>query len=217
MKKDSTISFYYFFDTLCGWCYGFSSVIQKIYCKYSDDYDFEIISGGLNLGEKVGAIGIIAPYIKQGAWKQVANRTGAPFGDGFLKNSLEEGSMILNSLPPAIAMSIVKNELPEKSFEFGNLLHKAVFEDGLHPEDNLSYGKYAELVGFDAKDFTDKMQDANYIAAAKSDFERTRELGVTGYPTILLKKGERFSAVNSGYQEYGQVSSTIEKYLFQDS
>ncbi|MBZ9686939.1 hypothetical protein G9F72_011440 [Clostridium estertheticum] len=42
---------YYVMDTMCGWCYGFSDVITKIHEKHKDKYDFEIIPGGMWMGD----------------------------------------------------------------------------------------------------------------------------------------------------------------------
>lgn len=39
----------YCYDAYCGWCYGFSRVIKKIYEEYKDQLDFEVLSGGMIL------------------------------------------------------------------------------------------------------------------------------------------------------------------------
>ncbi|MFB1021906.1 MAG: hypothetical protein QMC40_04005 [Vicingaceae bacterium] len=54
----------YCFDALCGWCYGFTNVMEAIYSKYRGKIDFNTVSGGLSLGERAGFINDVAPYIK---------------------------------------------------------------------------------------------------------------------------------------------------------
>ena len=122
MKEDK-IKVLYFYDALCGWCYGFSLVIKEVKTAYDDKFDFEIISGGLRLGDAVGPIGEVAPYIKAGAYKTVEQTCGVKFGDDFVNGPLQEGTMILNSLQPAIALAIVKKLKPKKAFEFSSILH----------------------------------------------------------------------------------------------
>ncbi len=63
MKKGKLI---YVYDALCGWCYGFSPVISKIHKEYKDSLEFEVISGGMILGDRIGPIGEVASYIKTG-------------------------------------------------------------------------------------------------------------------------------------------------------
>ena len=57
-------TFFYVYDALCGWCYGFSPVMQNVAAKYDDRLNFEVISGGMVTGPRVGPIGQVAPYIK---------------------------------------------------------------------------------------------------------------------------------------------------------
>jgi len=89
----------YYTDVQCGWCYGFSPVIKKIYQNYQGLIDFEVISGGLFIGDRTGLINDVAPHIKAGAYKQVEAMTGVKFGPQFINHSLLTGTMTLDSLP----------------------------------------------------------------------------------------------------------------------
>jgi putative protein-disulfide isomerase len=65
----------YCYDAYCGWCYGFSKVIKKIYSEYKNKLEFEVLSGGMILPEEPVAIGATAKYI-EGAYKRVEEITG---------------------------------------------------------------------------------------------------------------------------------------------
>ena len=52
----------YCYDAYCGWCYGFSPVIQKLEVQYRNVIDFEVLSGGMILPEKPRHIRVIANY-----------------------------------------------------------------------------------------------------------------------------------------------------------
>jgi len=92
----SNIKLVYYYDALCGWCYGFSPVMSKIENKYSDKLDIKVISGGLFLGSRAGRVNVVAPHIKAGAYKSVELRTGVKFGKPFLDDVFGNGDMILN-------------------------------------------------------------------------------------------------------------------------
>ena len=79
--ENGKFSIIYVYDALCGWCYGFSPVIKQVFEKYQAQFDFEVISGGMILGERQGPIGEVAAYIK-GAYKTVEDTTGVKFGEG---------------------------------------------------------------------------------------------------------------------------------------
>lgn len=199
----------YFYDALCGWCYGFSPVIAKIYEAFQDKFDFEIISGGLKVGAQVGPIGEIAPYIKEGAYKRVEEMSGVKFGDAFINGPMEEGTMILNSIPPAIALAIVKEKAPKKAFEFGAILHRAIYFDGMHPEDIGAYGKYAEFIGFDAASFVEDMSKPIYQELAQRDISFTQKLGINGFPTMVAVKGNEGRIITRGYSNFESIASAL--------
>jgi len=122
----STNKITYYFDALCGWCFGFTDVMEQIFQKYGNDIEFEVVSGGLFMGERVGKINDVAPYIKAGAFRSVEQTTGVKFGKDFLENALENNSMEMNSIYPAIALAIVKEVAPKKKMEYASTLLKAL-------------------------------------------------------------------------------------------
>lgn len=203
----------YFTDVLCGWCYAFGPVIYKVYDEYHERIDFELISGGLFIGESAGLINEVAPHIKQGAYKNVEELTGVTFGDAFLNGPLKNGSMVLNSVPPAMALCIVKEYMPEKVVEFADILHKAVYFDGMHPEDIPAYGIYAQKIGFNAQDFSVKMKDPAYYNKAYKDFLFYRKQDIHGFPTVVLEIAEKKIILVHGYASYEKFKYYLDEAL----
>lgn len=199
----------YFYDALCGWCFGFSPVMEEIRWYFKETISFEIVSGGLKLAEEAGPIGVVAPYIKEGAYKIVENQCGVKFGQAFCEGPLQEGTMVLNSEPPAIALAIVKEQVPDKAFEFGAILHKAVYVDGMHPEDIESYGSYAASIGIAASDFLTWMKSKRYLEAAHDDFERTKRNGVSAFPTLIAQQNDSSRVLSRGYQDFETLKAAI--------
>lgn len=200
----------YFFDTLCGWCFGFGPVIERAHGEYKDIFAFDIISGGLKLGEDVGPIGIVAPYIKAGAYKQVEERTGVTFGDDFIRGPLEEGTLVLNSLTPAIAMAIVKAQAPTKAFTFGHLLHRALYVDGTDLGKVDQYGRYAQKIGLEAKNFVRDLEDPVYEELAQRDFQLAKSYGIRGFPAVVAQRNERAVLLSNGYVDYPTLRQKLE-------
>jgi putative protein-disulfide isomerase len=130
-KKGKVI---YVFDPLCGWCYGFSKVMAEFYKVNKNNYEFEIVSGGMVTGDRVEPIGKIAPYIKN-ALKDVENASGVKFGKKFIEETLDKGTIVFNSVPPSIAISIVKKEKPEYAIPFAEAVQKAIYFYGINPNE----------------------------------------------------------------------------------
>ena len=190
-ENKSDVKLIYYFDALCGWCYGFSSVMSKVKEKYRDKLDIDVVSGGLFLGNRAGAINQVAPHIKAGAYKSVEQRTGVKFGKSFLDDVFGAGNMTLNSLPPTIALSIVREKFPEKELDFASLLLKAVYFDGLDPIDVEGLSAYAVEIGFDKNEFLTKMEDDKYKSVVEKEIEIFRSSKYAAMPALVLVKVKR--------------------------
>jgi putative protein-disulfide isomerase len=212
MKKPKLI---YIYDAICGWCYGFSPVMQQIAQDYPYQFEYEVLSGGLIQGDRVGPIEKMAPYIKS-AYKDVEARTGVVFGDKFVHGTLEKGTMILDSLPAAIALCIVKELKPQLQLKFSHLLHQAIYSDGVEPTVPRAFTPYAALVGIDRDTFEQKMSDSAYADIAYQEFADVGAFGVSGYPALLLEKDEKYYMVAKGYTPYEQIKPTLDYVLAEE-
>lgn len=197
-KKITIMKIIYAYDALCGWCYGFSPVMEAFYRKRRGEVDFEVLSGGMVTGERIGPIGEVAPYIRW-AYREVEKATGVTFGQAFLKNVLEDGQTIFTSIPLAIAMNVFKSYRVDKAVLFAVVLQKAIYYDGLAPEDTAAYGHLAEDFGIDGKTFTQQMAEDKFLAEAQREFYRTQQLGVQGFPTVFAEVENTYYPLTRGY------------------
>ena len=203
----------YYYDPLCGWCYGFSEVMSQLHEGYVDKVDFEVISGGLYLGDRVGKVNEIAPYIKEGAYKNVEAATGVKFGQPFLDDIMKEEKIVLNSLPPSIALCIVKEKYPERGLEFAELLLKSVYLDGLNPIETENLAMTAAKMGFDKEEFMTKMADAKYKTMAEKDFEAFNQSGFGGMPALVIEKEGKQILLSNGYTSLDKLKLSLEQHL----
>jgi putative protein-disulfide isomerase len=211
-KKMSKIKIIYVYDAICGWCFGFSPTMAKLKEHYQDKIDFEVVSGGLKLGKGAGPIDIVAPYIKT-SYQDVERTCGVKFGDAFVNGTLKNGTMILNSLPPAIALCIMKERFPEKSLAFASLLHQMYYVDGIEPENYDAYGTYAATIGYDKDEFNRKMKDPVYIQKAYKDFEYAQQLGANSFPTVILEQNGNREILFRGFLPFDRAKKVIDSKL----
>jgi len=209
--NQKNVKIVYVYDALCGWCYGFSPVMNKVYKKYNNSVDFEVVSGGLMRGEKMGPIGEVAPFIKDG-YKQVEETTGVEFGTEFLRN-FEEGSMMFTSLPAAVAMSVFKLYQPEKAIEYASAIQYAIYFEGMPPEPYDGYAAVASTFGIDAEGFLKQMNKDMLQQQAYADFTIAEDLGITGFPAVVIQDGTRLYKVSNGYTSYDDIVASIDRVL----
>ncbi len=198
----------YVYDVLCGWCYGFSPVIEKFATIYKNEFEVEVISGGMITGERIGPIGEVASYIST-AYKNVEDTTGVKFGKEFLDKILKTGTSIFTSIPSAIALSIIKSKISEQSLAFATALQKGIYFDGIEPNNLEEYAKIAQKFGLDKLEFLDDMKNKNYQLLAEIDFKKSQNLKVSGFPSIFLEVENQYYKIASGFTSFENLEKTF--------
>ena len=209
----NTYSLTYYYDALCGWCFGISDIMDQVQEHYQDKIDIKVISGGLFVGDRSGLINKVAPHIAQGAYKTVESATGVKFGKRFLEGPLKTGNMRLDSLPPAIALCIVKEIAPNKTLQFSAALNRAFYVDGCLPESIDTYTSCAKECGIPTDQLKAKMTDSVYRDLALVDFKYTSKQQVSCYPTLILETPENTYQLTNGQYSYQNLVKTIDKFL----
>ena len=189
---------YYITDALCGWCYGFGPVIKQFVAKYGDELTVRVVAGGMITGQRIGPIGEVAPYIKE-AHKTVEQRCGVTFGDKFLNDVLEEGSTVFTSVPPAVALAAFRSLAPDHQVAFAGDQQTAIYYDGADPADFTAYADYAVNYGVDRAAFLAACAGEDARRDAERDFAMTAQLGVSGFPTVLVVVGDQPYVIGRGY------------------
>ncbi len=209
--KDYTIIYVY--DALCGWCYGFSPVIQQLQEKYKKEMDFTVLSGGMVTGARIGPVGAIAGYISE-AYKTVEEHTGVKFGEGFLNGILKEGKAIFNSVPPSRALTVFKSYQPENAVAFASTLQKAIYFDGIEPENWEAYGKYAAQFGIEPKHFVFQMQQNKFVDETEEEFKQAAAWGIQGFPSVIMATPEKkLYMIARGYRPFEQMDEIVQQVL----
>lgn len=204
----------YVFDPLCGWCYGFSPSMKKLETQWKDRLDFQVVSGGMVLGERIGPLGEVAPYIKS-AYKDVENATGVKFGEAFVKGTLEKGTAIFSSQLISQALAVVNQDAPNRAVEAAHALQSLVYFEGKEPEVVASYDGFALQFGYTVEDFRTKLKSDAIVKATQEGFYLSRRLGVRGFPTVFLKKDGKHITIANGCVPYSTLESNLQKSLAQ--
>jgi len=202
----------YVYDPLCGWCYGFTSVLDKLHAAFHDRLSFDVLSGGMIMGDRVGPIGQVAPYIKR-AYKDVENRTGVTFGEKFLNEVLEPGTAVFSSEKPCIALTAFKSYQPEQVVSFAHALQHAVYYDGKDLTDDAIYPDLVKPYGIDGDNFVQKLNSTDSKRKTHEEFKIVGEMGISGFPTVLLLTQKQNYLLARGYTDFEPLHQTIEKIL----
>ncbi|NMM47025.1 DsbA family protein [Marinigracilibium pacificum] len=209
MAKNELI---YVFDPLCGWCYGFSNHIKRFMEDNNSTFEISVYSGGMILGEQVGPIGAIAPFISKSS-KTVEERTGVKFGDAFINGVLREGTMVLNSEVPARALRTMKAIDRSKSLEYAHKIQSMLYYDGIDPNIPENYKDIVESSGLDFEDFYNRFSSREYLEKTYDEFKFAAALGVKGYPTLFMRVDETIYLMARGFIPSEEIQRMADKIL----
>jgi putative protein-disulfide isomerase len=198
----------YIYDPLCGWCYGFSQVIQDFYAEHKDEIDFRVLSGGMIIGGREGPLSDMANYLKE-AYKEVENTTGVKFGEDFLKKLDRPGDEELSSLPGALATTTFRMYQPDNAIAFAARIQKAIYYEGLSPTTAKTYGYCAEDFGMNADDFMKLMVSKEKLELVKKEFEVVKNWGIRGFPTVVYQKQEKGQIIARGYTPLDKLNEHL--------
>ena len=203
----------YVYDPMCGWCYGFSKVMNKLYDEKQNEYDFDIISGGMVLGPNEGYLSKeFSEYILQ-AYKRVEDLSGVKYGEAYL-NHLRNYSLWTSSLTPSLALETIKILNPKQAYSFASLMQYAHFYEGKNLSDSNTYTDIILKYQLDISSFNQHMKSEAVNLAALNGFETSQKLGINGYPCVLVKNDQgKYFKVANGFTDYHTLLNNIQKAL----
>lgn len=207
----------YCYDAYCGWCYGFSPVITKIFDNYRQSLDFEVLSGGMIPAENAAHIGKMASYIAE-AYTRVEETTGVRFGQDYLWHIFNPdlSDWYPASEKPAIALCVFREYFPDAAIPFAAQLQHALHAEGRDLCDDEAYRHLLETYQIPADAFYQKLHVPQYLEKARYDFALCRQLQVTGFPAVLLQASEqKFFLLSRGYTDYNTLAQRLNAALAQ--
>lgn len=197
----------YVYDPLCGWCYGFHPVMEKISNRFGDSLSIEVKVGGLAVGERAQPIEDGYGYIREGL-KQVEDSTGVEFGRNF-KLLAEEGSYMYDSMPPCRAQKTMNRLSPDQALDFAGELQNAIFRDGKNLNEWSTYAELIDHYDVDVEKFKSLFESDEIQDELIDEFRWCRDHGADGFPALLIQIENDISLMARGYRPYDTVESHL--------
>lgn len=204
---ERTPSLVYITDPMCSWCYAFGPQLEILVEQYP--FTLEILMGGLRPGP--GGATPLNQQMKQalaGEWKLINTQTGMPFDF----SNLERQGWMYDTELPARAVVAVRGRHPEITKDWLTRLQTAFYAEA---QDITGLSVYPALIrefpSVDPDWFLSELSSENSRKLAWQDFSRSRNMGVTGYPTLMLQDGHRTVPLNFGYRPASELFPLIDK------
>lgn len=198
----------YFADPMCSWCWGFSDVIQKITKDFSSQLPVRVIMGGLYAGASKPLDRATKESIRE-HWQHVAELSGALFDYSFF----DREPFIYNTEPACRAIVIVQQHEPASTIAFLKHLQEAFYRYNRDTTDREVLFEEAGKFGFNPKKFADQFDEDEIISETRTHFAITKQVGVTGFPTLLAVDDAGQYTITSGYQSQEKINQHVSAWL----
>ncbi|MFJ9011381.1 DsbA family protein [Streptomyces canus] len=195
----------YVFDAYCGWSHGFTATLREITTRHPD-LPVEVVSGGLFTGGRRVPIREFG-YV-QGANAHIAEQTGATFGQAY-ERLIADGSFVMDSEAAARGVAAVRQVAPHRAAELATALQHAFYVDGLSLSEAATYRTVAQAAGLDADAVVAAFEEPEAQTAARADFRRAAQLGVSAFPTLLALDGEHVVPLALGHATADEVDRRL--------
>ncbi len=199
----------YIGDPMCSWCWGFSPVIQALAEQCLGRGDVSIVVGGLHPGTTEVQDQERKDFLRH-HWKEVNQYSGQPFSFGLL----DRDDFTYDTEPACRAVVIVKEIRGDiEALHFFSKLQHAFYvkNDDITQQDILT--KIAEDSGIDCGIFSKRLLSEEMKRATIADFDFSRRLGATGFPTVLVKDENGYAYLTNGYQPHEVLQPILEQWL----
>jgi putative protein-disulfide isomerase len=201
-------SLIYVVDPMCSWCWGFSPVFEEIVQRYHDQVTIQVLLGGLRPGNTERFDAQRRAYILS-HWHAVHERTGQPFNFAFQMGP----SFTYNTEPPSRAVVVVRQLTPEMEFPFLKSVQEAFYVKNEDVTREEILADLASAQGLDRAKFLEWFQDPTIKQSVWEEFDQARQLGVSGFPTLLGRNGHDLITFTQGYQPTDELVPLIDGWL----
>ncbi|KJY90288.1 hypothetical protein TW84_10615 [Vibrio neptunius] len=178
------IKILYIQDTLCGWCFGLIPALRQLK-KVEPDIEVEVIPGGLFADIPSKPYSTLVSHIRS-AEMSLEQVTGQKPSQAFHQMISASDSPALASSPPAKAILEMKSLNPDVVLEFAHQLQEAHYTEGRDLNLPETYDQICSQHGWPKLDTTAIVAADKLDVSVANSYQRARELGVNGYPTILI-------------------------------
>jgi putative protein-disulfide isomerase len=211
-QKNKKMKLIYVMDPLCGWCYGNTTTTQKLYEKYKDVLEFEILPAGMWIGTNARKQNKpMAEYIKKHDL-HIQQKTGTEFGENYFK-LIENETIVLDSEVPSRAILSIKKLWPLLTVSFTMEVQKARYWHGKDLNNDETYLNICEDLTLDKTKFLETFHSDALKKATQQTFILAQQFA-NSYPTLLFEKEGKMIILEQGYDTFENIAGRIEKLIY---
>ncbi len=187
-------SLIYVGDTLCSWCYGFAPELDA-FVKNHPELTLRMVQGELR-PNGVEMVHEMEDFLKS-HWIEIEQRTGQPFSFDLFQNE----DFVLNTEPASRAVVVCRMMAPEKELEFFKAVQIAFYVKNRNTNKLKTFLEVAQEFELDTQKFAELFESEEAKYTTKTDFQLSAEMGIKGFPSVVVKIKNQFFMIANGFRE----------------
>ncbi|MBW3590260.1 MAG: DsbA family protein [Actinobacteria bacterium] len=196
MEPFADPSIIYVGDPMCSWCWGIAPQIDELQMR-CPDLPFHVVVGGLQVGPGAEHINDELAEFLAAHWMEVEAHSRQPFDLSILKRR----DWLYDTEPACRAVAAMREIDEAKAWPLFKRLQRAFYAEGTPLSDSGAYPSLVADVGADPDVFMESYLSDASKEAAWADFGAVAEWGITGFPTVLVRRGSQGHLLANGYRE----------------
>lgn len=195
-------------DPMCSWCYGFGPQLDELLDRCRNRIGCEVLLGGL----RPYTTSVMDEAMKatlRHHWSEVQERSGQPFRFDLLARD----DFVYDTEPASRAVSTVRSLDARLALPLFSAVQTAFYRDNRDVTQAATLADIAGEQGLDRNTFLERWSSGEMKRTTRVEFLAAREFGISGFPTLLLKRGDRLNALCRGYAEAGPLAAALSRAL----
>ncbi len=196
-------------DPMCSWCWGFAPVKRRIEEQCEGRAEVSLVVGGLRPFTTEPQDDQRKAFLRE-HWQEIGDKTGQPFAF----HLLDRDDFVYDTELASRAAVVVRHlDGQAKALDFFSELQRAFYADNADVTEAATLTALARDFGVDGDAFAERLETEEMRQATIEDFQLARSLGVTGFPTVVVKDDQGYAYLTVGYQPYEQLGSLLDAWL----
>ncbi len=194
-------------DPMCSWCYGFAPELETAVHTLKEDVNLRLIMGGLR-PYNTQTMSDLEDFLKE-HWEHVNEASGQPFSYDILKSK----TIRYDTEPPSRAVLVVRKLAPEKELAFFKAVQTAFYKDNANTMELATYLAIAKNFDIAETAFQKAYESETMKQATRDDFAEAGEMGIRGFPSMVLQKDGQYYLISNGYTKAEKIVATVQQIL----
>lgn len=196
-------------DPMCSWCWGIAPDLRRLrqYCQQRE-VPFQVVVGGLRAGGGKPWNQQFRSFLAH-HWQEIGKLTGQPFSYGILNWEVFE----YDTEPACRSVVTARLLLPGSELSFFFAVQQRFYVGNEDPKRTGFYRDICAELELDFEAFAERFEAEETRTLTRADFRLSRNWGVRGFPSVLLRTNGNLVTIASGYSTFEKMQQRFDILL----